>query len=89
MNWKLRLMNKTTLLALVGVVVAAIYQVLGIIGVLPPISQEEVIKAAGLVITILVSLGIVVDPTTDGVADSERGKHYTRPYREGDEIAND
>lgn len=27
-------------------------------------------------------LGIFVDPTTAGLSDSERAKHYSKPYRE-------
>jgi phi LC3 family holin len=43
------------------------------------------------VFAVLVILGIVVDPTTDGVGDSERALSYETPYKdlavEGDEDA--
>ena len=33
---------------------------------------------------VLVILGIVVDPTTEGVHDSKRAMSYEEPYREAD-----
>ena len=37
-NWKLRLQNKTTLLALIGAIVALVYQVLGILEIVPAVT---------------------------------------------------
>lgn len=71
-KWIKRLQNKATLTALAAGVVALIYQILGWCGVVPQISQEEVINALGTFVNLLVLLGIVVDPTTDGIGDSEK-----------------
>ena len=79
MNWKLRLKNKPVLIALIAAVVAFVYQILGLLGIVPSIAEEEVIKAAGFVVNILVLLGIVVDPTTSGVSDSARALTYKEP----------
>lgn len=78
-NWKLRLQNKTTLLALIGAVVALVYQVLGIFEIVPAVSQDSVISAVAVIINILIALGVVVDPTTSGVSDSERALCYECP----------
>ena len=78
-NWKLRLKNKTTLIALLTAVVAFIYQTLGLFKIVPSISADEILKVAGLAINILVLLGIVVDPTTKGITDSEQAKGYDKP----------
>lgn len=77
LNWKLRLKNKTTLIALIGALAALIYQVLGAFGIAPGISEDTVLEIAGLAVNALCLLGIVVDPTTQGVADSERALEYT------------
>ena len=69
-NWKLRLQNKTVLAAAIAAIVACVYQVLGLFGVVPAISQSEIISIIGLVLNLLVALGVVVDPTTPGVGDS-------------------
>lgn len=78
-NWKLRLKNKTTLIALLTAVVAFIYQTLGLFKIVPSISADEILKVAGLAINVLVLLGIVVDPTTKGITDSEQAKGYDKP----------
>ena len=78
-NWKLRLQNKATLAALIATIVAFVYQVLGIFGVVPAISQDMVITGAGIVLNLLVAIGVVVDPTTSGVNDSEQAMAYENP----------
>ena len=82
-NWKLRLQNKATLTALVMALVALVYQVLGVCGVVPRVSQDQVTTIISMVINILCLLGIVVDPTTAGVGDSARAMSYDEPRKEG------
>ena len=78
-NWKLRFQNKTTLTAIILALVALVYQVLGVCGVVPLVSQDQVTTIISMVINILCLLGIVVDPTTDGVSDSARALTYDTP----------
>ena len=78
-NWKLRLKNKATLTALTSATVAFAYQVLGIFGVTPPVSQNEVVNAFCLILTIVYSVGIITDPTTKGIGDSTRALEYDAP----------
>ena len=78
-NWKLRFQNKTTLTAIILDLLALVYQVLGLFGVVPKISQDELTTVIGMVINLLCLLGIVVDPTTDGVSDSARALTYDTP----------
>lgn len=81
-NWKLRLANKTTLTALIACIVAFIYQLMGIIGIIPSIAENDILTLAGVIINILVALGIVVDPTTSGVSDSNKALEYDRPRKD-------
>lgn len=81
-NWKLRLQNKATLTALVMALVALVYQVLGVCGVVPRVSQDQVTTIISMIINILCLIGIVVDPTTAGIGDSERAMTYTNPSKE-------
>lgn len=81
-NWKLRLQNKTTLTALVMALVALIYQVLGVCGVVPRVAQDQVTTIVSMVINILCLLGIVVDPTTAGIGDSNRALTYDEPQQD-------
>lgn len=70
-NWKLRLKNKVWLVAFTSLIIGFIYQVLGLIGITPAIAEDKVTEIVGMIITLLAALGIVVDPTTEGIYDSE------------------
>lgn len=78
-NWKLRLKNKTTLLALVAGVVSLVYIVLGILGIVPPVAEDQIMEIVAAILNALALLGVVVDPTTSGVNDSERAMDYQEP----------
>jgi phi LC3 family holin len=68
-DWKARLKNKAFLVSLLSALVAFVYQILGMFGVVAPVSQDTIIQIVGLVVNLLVGLGIVVNPTTDGMGD--------------------
>ena len=78
-NWKVRLQNKPVLLALLGTIVAFVYQVLGIIGIVPAISEDEVVNLVGMFVNLLAVVGVVVDPTTAGICDSDCAMGYEKP----------
>ena len=82
-NWKLRLKNKATMTALVMAMVALVYQVLGVCGVVTRVAQDQVTTIISMVINILCLLGIVVNPTTKGIGDSVRAMSYDKPRKEG------
>ena len=71
-NFKLRLQNKTTLVALIS----AVFLMLQQFGLNIPINIQEGVNTF---VVILVILGIVTDPTTKGVGDSERALNYNKP----------
>ena len=81
-NWKVRLKNKTWLLAFTGAIVAFVYQILGMLGVVAPIAEDNVTQIIGLLINLLVALGIVQDPTTAGMSDSNEALTYSEPKKE-------
>lgn len=78
-NWKLRFGNKVTLTTLVAAIVALVYQLLGMFGVVPAVAQNEIIEVIGMVVNVAVLLGIVTDPTTEGVGDSDQAMNYEEP----------
>ena len=84
-NWKLRFQNRATLWAIISLVVSMAYRILDACGVIPPFSQDFILEIAADVLTLLGLLGVIVDPTTDGVADSERAMGYEWPWRDGDD----
>ena len=81
-NWKVRLKNKTWLLAFAGAIVAFVYQILGMLGVVAPIAEDNVTQVIGLLVNLLAALGIVQDPTTAGMSDSSEALSYSEPKKE-------
>ncbi len=71
MNLKNRLRNKATLVAIIFSLVGIFYQLCGILNIVPPISDEELVQTLGMIINLLVLLGVVVDPNTKGIKDGE------------------
>lgn len=78
-NWKLRLQNKVTLVALITLGVSIIYQVLNLFGIIPDIDKQAIIDVLCMVVDFLALLGIVVDPTTRGFDDSTQAMNYDEP----------
>lgn len=71
-NWKLRLQNKVTLLALIG----AIFLMAQQFGLEIPHNIQEGVNT---IVYILVILGVVNDPTTTGISDSTNALGYDKP----------
>lgn len=71
-NLKLRLKNKATLVALIS----AVFLMLQQFGLHIPSNIQDGVNTF---IAILVILGIVTDPTTKGIADSEQALTYQKP----------
>lgn len=85
LNWKARFKNKTFVISFVTLIVAFVYQMLGLFGIVPSISESSIVNVVTIVINILATFGVLVDPTTNGVSDSDRALTY---YTDADERAN-
>lgn len=84
LNWKLRIKNKSTLAALIALLVGFCYKALGILGITPSISENTIIEMAWMALDLLVAVGIIVDPTTHGPGDTAQAMSYTEPRIESE-----
>ena len=84
-NWKLRFQNKATLWSIICLTVSLVYRILDAAGVVPAFDQDFVLEIASALLTLLGLLGVIVDPTTDGVSDSKRAMTYEQPWRDADD----
>lgn len=75
-NLKERLKNKTFVLIALTLIIAFVYQALALFGVTPAVSENEIVELVSMAINILAFLGVLVDPTTEGLSDSERALTY-------------
>ena len=81
-NWTVRLKNKVWLATMISFLISTVYQWLGYFDIAPVVTQDAVLQLASAVLQILSLLGLIVDPTTVGVADSERAMKYEEPYQQ-------
>lgn len=83
-NWKVRFKNPQTVLALAAGLLLLIEQILNLFGVqLEAAFGEQVMTIVETVLGIMVILGIVQDPTTRGISDSNQAMSYERPKEKG------
>ena len=75
-NWKVRLRNKTWLASVLALAVSFVYDLLAMLDVIPPLSEDWLMSLIQTLLTLLTALGVVIDPTTDGAADSDRAMTY-------------
>lgn len=75
-NWKARFKNKAFVIAFVTLVVSFVYQVLGMFGIVPSVSEEGIVNVLTIAVNFLAMLGVIVDPTTNGINDSDRAMTY-------------
>ena len=75
-NIEARLKNKVFLISMSVLLISIIYKVLSLFGIAPSIDENAVLEVVSMVIDFLALLGVVVDPTTNGINDSERAMTY-------------
>ena len=75
-NFKARLRNKTFIISASALIVSILYRVLLLLGVLPSVTEDEISEIIAMGVNVLALAGVVVDPTTDGIADSDRAMSY-------------
>ena len=79
-NWRVRLRNKVWLAAMASLAISFAYGVLDLLGVVPGVSQSKVLEIVQSLLTFLGLIGVVTDPTTAGLEDSNRAMGYEQPW---------
>lgn len=80
-NWEVRLKNKQFWLALIPAVLLLVQAVAAVFGFTLDLSAlgDKLLVVVNTLFTVLVILGVVVDPTTRGIKDSKNALTYTEP----------
>ena len=81
-NWKVRIKNKAFWLALIPAVLLVVQVFAALFGfdLATDALEVKLLACANAVFALLTVLGIVTDPTTEGVGDSKRAMTYCAPY---------
>ncbi len=87
-NIKARLENKLFVLSASALIITFVYQLLSAFDIVAPISESEVSELIAMLVNILAFFGVLVDPTTEGINDSERAMTYCEAYdvRKNEEV---
>jgi phi LC3 family holin len=82
-NWKVRLKNKNFWITLIPTVLLLVQPVLRLAGVDIDLGEigNALLAIVDGVFVLLAVLGIVTDPTTAGVSDSEQAMTYDKPKK--------
>ena len=79
-NWKVRFKNKVWLTSFISLIVGFVFNILKAFDIAPSVTQSLVMDIVGQFMTFLGLFGVVVDPTTAGLYDSERAMTYDEPW---------
>ena len=79
-NWKVRFQNKVWLMSFISLIIGFIYNMLKLFDVVPAVAQGLITDMIGQFLTFLGLFGVIVDPTTVGINDSDRAMHYAEPW---------
>jgi len=82
-NWTVRIKNKLFWLAIIPAALVLIQAVAAVFGFTLELSElgDRLLAVVEAVFVVLSILGIVTDPTTEGMKDSEQAMTYTEPKR--------
>lgn len=78
-NWKVRLRSGPFWVGLISLVLTFVYTVLNMAGVIPQIDQKQIMDVIVMLLQILAFIGVLTDPTTKGLSDSEQAMTYQKP----------
>lgn len=81
-NWKVRLKSGSWWLGIISAIVTAVFAILQLCDVDLPVTADQIMNAAMLVLMIPAAIGITTDPTTAGVSDSAQAMTYDTPKQD-------
>ncbi len=85
LNWKVRFKNKVWLGSFFSLIIGFVYSMLALFDVFPEVTKSLVLQLLNQVLTFLGLIGVIVDPTTAGLGDSERAMGYDEPWDDDSE----
>lgn len=81
-NWTVRFKNKNFWLAMIPALILVVQTVAALFGFSLELGDlgDKLLAIVNAVFTLMAILGIVTDPTTEGVGDSDRALGYVEPW---------
>lgn len=84
-NWKVRIKNKNFWISIIPAILLVIQAVAHVFGYELDLGDlgNNLIAVVNALFVVLVLLGIVTDPTTEGIQDSKLAMTYEQPKKKG------
>ena len=79
-NWKVRFKNKVWLGSFLSLIIGFVFSMLKCFDIYPAITENQIVNIVNQVLTFLGLVGVLVDPTTAGIGDSDRAMGYNEPW---------
>lgn len=81
-NWEVRIRNKNFWLSIIPAIILLIQAVANVFGFIIDLGElgNNLLVVVNAVFAVLTILGVVNDPTTAGLNDSDRAMGYNEPY---------
>ena len=82
-NWTVRIKNKAFWVAIIPAILLLIQAIANVFGYTLDLGDlgNKLLDVVNAAFFVLVILGVVTDPTTDGVSDSRQALTYTEPKK--------
>lgn len=82
-NWTVRIKNKAFWIAIIPALLLLVQVVAAVFGITLDLGDlgNKLLDVVNAAFSVLVILGIVADPTTEGVSDSNQAMSYTEPKK--------
>ena len=81
-NWKVRFKNKVWLASFIALIVSFVFTLLAMFDIYPKVTQNTILQIVNQLLEFLALIGVIVDPTTEGLGDSQRALSYEEPWRD-------
>lgn len=78
-NWKVRAKNPAFWMTVIPALISIIYAILDVFEIAPILTEDITMRIFAGLCSCLAAGGIVIDPTTIGIGDSERAMTYETP----------
>lgn len=85
-NWKVRISNKLFWMTIIPAILLLIQAVASVFGFTLELGEigDKLLTVVNAAFGVLAVLGIVSDPTTDGMSDSPQAMTYDKPKKESE-----
>lgn len=70
-NWKIRAKNKMWLSAFISAIIVFIFTMCRLFSIETPLEEYDVMRTVEAILTTLVLIGVLQDPTSPGIGDDE------------------